>query len=231
LMHLYLIRWPEMDEVWHLHPELAGTGEFTHKLPKLPAGDYKLYADVVHTNGFPETLAADLHLPADLPGAPLAGDDAGAVVPPLSQTPKNTAVAQLPEGGRMVWLRDAAPLRAKRATLFQFRLEDKGGNAANDMELYMGMPGHAAFVKTDGTVFAHVHPSGSVAMPALMLAQSELAGGANHDMSGMGADTNMKLPATVGFPFGLPQAGDYRIFVQVKHGGKVETAWFNAQVE
>jgi hypothetical protein len=32
------------------------------------------------------------------------------------------------------------------------------------------MAGHAAFVKTDGTVFAHTHPEGSAAMQAMMLA-------------------------------------------------------------
>ena len=46
-----------------------------------------------------------------------------------------------------------------------------GGRPA-DMQLYMGMAGHAAFVATDGSVFAHVHPSGSVPMAALGLAQA-----------------------------------------------------------
>jgi len=231
LMHLYVIRWPEMDQVWHLHPDMTGTGEFAHNLPKMTAGVYNLYADVVHENGFPETMVAQLNLPADLPGKPLQGDDAGGILLPLSQTPKDTTVAQLPDGWRMIWVRDSQPLHAKRSTLFQFRLEGNDGKPAHDMELYMGMPGHAAFVKTDGSVFAHVHPSGSIAMPALMLAQSQLTGPASaKDMSGMG-DMTMKLPATVTFPYGFPQPGEYRIFVQVKHGGRVETAAFKAQVE
>ena len=42
LMHLYMLRWPSMDLVFHLHPEQAGTGEFRLALPSTPAGQYRL---------------------------------------------------------------------------------------------------------------------------------------------------------------------------------------------
>jgi hypothetical protein len=87
------------------------------------------------------------------------------------------------------------------------------------MELYMGMLGHAAFVRTDLSVFAHVHPSGSVPMAALMLIQP-------HAMADAGA-----LPAAVSFPYGFPKAGAYRIVVQMKHAGEIETGIFDANVE
>ena len=38
------------------------------------------------------------------------------------------------------------------------------------------------------------------------------------------------LPNTVGFPYGFPSPGKYRIFVQMKHGGTVETGVFDADV-
>ena len=63
LMHLYAIREPEMDAVFHLHPELAASGDFHIALPSMPAGNYKLYGDIVHANGFPETLVSRITVP------------------------------------------------------------------------------------------------------------------------------------------------------------------------
>ena len=84
LMHLYAIREPEMDAVFHLHPELAGAGDFRMSLPAMPAGDYKLYGDVVHANGFPETLVAKITVPADMPEATPGAGRCEAAPQPLS---------------------------------------------------------------------------------------------------------------------------------------------------
>jgi hypothetical protein len=127
----------------------------------------------------------------------------------------------------MVWERDAAPYRAFRAYQFHFRVEDAEGRPARGMELYMGMLGHAAFVKTDRTVFAHVHPSGSMPMPALALTQAMEPHAAHPTMQEMAMGA---LPAEVSFPYGFPKPGAYRIFVQLKRGGEVETGVFDARV-
>jgi hypothetical protein len=63
LMHLYLLREPGLDLVYHLHPDQVAPGEFQLALPSIPAGSYQVYADVVHATGFPETLVARLALP------------------------------------------------------------------------------------------------------------------------------------------------------------------------
>jgi hypothetical protein len=222
LMHLYVIRLPEMERVWHLHPEMTSSAVFTQKLPPMPAGKYALYGDLVHENGLPETVVADIDLP-EVTGTPLEGDDAAGSGTSRSQAKPDTTTAELGDGYRMVWLREPSPLKTKQATWFRFRVEDAHGKPAEDMELYMGMQGHAAFLKTDRSVFAHVHPSGSVPMAMLGLTNADPH--SMHDMQG-GA-----LPAVVSFPYGFPSPGEYRIFVQAKRGGRVETGVFDARVD
>jgi len=174
---------------------------------------------------------AEIDLPA-IAGKPLEGDDAAGSGPPISQADFNRTVSQLPDGSRMVWERDAGALHAKRAMFFRFKLEDADGKPARDMELYMGMPGHAAFVRSDRSVFAHVHTSGSVPMASLGLTQNAGDGAAAMaGMEGMDHSTMAALPAEVSFPYGFPKPGDYRIFVQAKRGGQVETGVFDAHVE
>jgi hypothetical protein len=126
------------------------------------------------------------------------------------------------DGGRIVWVRDAAPLVPKRLTMFTFRVEDANGQPATDLELYMGMPGHAVFVKRDRRVFAHVHPSGSAPMAAMQIAMPSTGPHATHHAA---------VPSTVSFPYGFPEPGDYRIFVQIKRSGSVQTGVFDVSVE
>jgi hypothetical protein len=225
LMHLYMFRLPDMDLVWHLHPEPDSSGGFTQQLPSMPAGRYALFGDVVHANGLAETATAEIELP-DIAGQPLTGDDAAGIGPPLAKADYNRSVAPLPGGYRVVWDRGSgAPWHAKRPYLFRFRLEDGAGEPVHDVELYMGMLGHAAFVRSDRSVFAHVHPSGSVPMAALALTQPENPHAGHMTMAASG------LPAEVSFPYGFPKPGDYRIYVQMKRGGNILTGVFDARVE
>lgn len=235
-MHLYAIRWPEMDAAFHLHPEpVAGTEELSESLPAMPPGTYRLYADIVHRSGFPETLTSTLTIPPGLNSAPLAPDDARALAPPVSAGQLGTSY-KLPDGYTMVWDKPAE-LTANTGFGFRFRLLDPAGQPAKDMQPYLGMAGHAAWVKTDGTTFAHTHPEGSAAMPAMMMAAEANgvapAAGGMDDMAGM-PGMNHAGPAiqpTVEFPYGFPAPGSYRVFIQMKHASTVETGVFDALVK
>ena len=232
LMHLYVIRWPEMDAVFHLHPVLAGKGDFRTSLPVMPEGEYRLYGDVVHRNGFPETLVGTIHVPADRSGGPLGTEDAEGKPQPLSEGMLGSAYT-LPDGYVMVWDRPAT-VSATTGYAFRFRLLDAEGKPATDMQPYLGMAGHAAFIKTDGTVFAHTHPEGSAAMAAVMLADAGKSGegaGEAMDMSGNMPMHSAPMSNMVEFPYGFPSAGRYRVFVQMKHGATVETGTFDVTVK
>ncbi|MEO7134264.1 MAG: hypothetical protein ABI024_08585 [Vicinamibacterales bacterium] len=207
LMHLFVLS-PELDRLWHLHPDEVRTGAFQHRMPALPGGNYQLFADLVHATGVSETVVAALET-AYVSGTPLSGDDSAWAASDASPT-------------KIVWARDHMPLVPRKLTTFTFRVEDETGAPVRDLELYMGMPGHAVFVRRDRTVFAHVHPSGSASMAAMEIAMPSSASHAQHD----GA-----TPSTVTFPYGFPEPGDYRIFVQVKRAGSVVTGAFDASVK
>ena len=106
----------------------------------------------------------------------------------------------------------------------------------------MGMRSHAAVVRDDGAVFVHLHPAGSINLTAQMrFARAEGAGGALQAVGAGGApamDTMPGMPLhpasaatnAVTFPFVFPEPGAYRIVVQVKIDGLVETAAFDVDV-
>ena len=240
-MHLFLVRVPQLDRFWHLHPGQLEPGAFVQQLPAVSAGHYRIFADIVHRSGFPETMVGAIDLP-DLPGNALVGDDCGWSGAPVSQAAQDSTVAVFPDGGRMIWERDAStrssPLKVNAPMSFRFRVEDKTGHPARDLEAYMGMPGHAEFLRLDGSVFAHVHPAGSVSMAALEIAQAGLGtepstGGSSlpgFEHPGMTMPGALLSPE-VSFPYGFPKPGVYRIFVQIKRGGRIETGAFDARVE
>jgi hypothetical protein len=233
IMHLYMIRWPGMGVIFHLHPQPVASGEFHLAMPTVPAGEYHLYADVVHANGFPETIVSSIKLPY-IAGRPLEGDDAEGTAGPLKWDGEGTQTSnsyKLPDGYTMVW-KKPAELVAKAPEEFAFTLLDPNGQTPKDMALYMGMTGHAAFVKTDGTVFAHIHPAGSASMAAMKMAQAQNHPQPAQPAPGMpGMDMSQSaLPNSVSFPYGFPSAGSYRIFIQMKHGDVVETGVFDAAV-
>jgi hypothetical protein len=236
LMHMFLVREPGMDAFAHVHPVRADSTRFRLTLPaELPAGTYRLYADVVHESGFPRTFVEKVTIPpaAHAPrvvrihrhrAGSLRGGEAGTAI-------------RLEDGSTMTWERDAQPAAGRETTL-RFRVTDPAGAPAA-LQPYMGMLSHAAVSRDDGSVFVHLHPAGSVSAVAQQLfAQRErgdttrgadgrlvLRAPAGHAMHAAGAP-----PGVVSFPYEFPKAGRYRIWVQVKRDGRVLTGAFDADV-
>lgn len=244
LMHFFMIRMPQMDSFWHLHPAPDGHGNFSLDLPSLPPGHYQLFADVVLTSGFPVTMVGQLKIP-ELKGKTMTGDDSGTVAIPIARSAKDADAYTFADGGRMIWDRGSTPLKSGTPLSFKFEVRDKDGKPANDMEPYMGMATHAEIIRSDASVFAHVHPAGSASMAALDLAQmggaaspqpsqqDAMAGSRSVDMPGMNMssmDSSGHVSPDISFPYGFPKPGLYRIFVQIKRAGRIETAVFDATV-
>src|SRR5439155_13564348 len=63
LMHLFLVREPALDAFAHLHPLKRDRKTFDAALPELPAGAYRIYADVTYETGFSDTIVTSAYIP------------------------------------------------------------------------------------------------------------------------------------------------------------------------
>ncbi len=233
LMHLFLVREPGLDAFAHVHPRPVSPGDprsaFESLLPTLPPGTYRLYADVVHESGFPQTLVDKVVIPRSLAkGPPFDPDDSWQVSPPAGKL-SGAQASPVQWGGSLIWHRE--PLTAGRETDLRFELRGADGRPAS-IEPYMGMQGHAVITRDDGQVFVHLHPMGSINMAAQQLFEKEDREAGAPGMAGMDHSMHRRAGAasTVSFPYAFPRPGRYRLWVQVKSGGRVRTGVFDAEV-
>ncbi len=259
LMHLFLIREPELDALAHLHPVQVRDRVFEVGLPPLPAGNYQVYADVTHEDGFSQTLTASAQLPSvgnpsfRLPSTdgrpevvcssgsvlntrtnPLAydPDDSWHIGPAAGSSPaEGTPGSALANGFTMRW-ETPDGLAAQRETTLRFQLIDPDGRSA-PLQPYMGMMGHAVIRRQDGAVFSHLHPVGtfSMASQAFFVRKD---GDSTIDASQIPAEPASRgngANGAVSFPYEFPQPGVYRLWVQVRSGGKLLTGVFDAEVK
>jgi hypothetical protein len=102
----------------------------------------------------------------------------------------------------------------------------------------MGMAGHLALTRDDGTVFVHLHPAGTISLaaqesfelrqpgdtiPGALARRLTERDARRHDMVDPGS--------TVSFPYSFPKPGNYRMWVQVKRAGRILTGVFDVAVE
>ncbi|MFD2571404.1 hypothetical protein ACFSUS_12215 [Spirosoma soli] len=190
LMHTFMVRMPGLDAFAHLHPNRRDTMRYEAKLPvSLPGGRYLIYSDVVYRSGFTETLTDTVDLPALKISAEAAAaakrsdpDDSWLVTEPMGvktdamNVPhldnnmvvcgKPGASVKLEDGSTMLWTdKPGKVLETGKLYNLKFAVADPSGKAA-PLEPYLGMGGHAAILRSDGTVYIHLHPVGTYSMAA-----------------------------------------------------------------
>ena len=238
LMHLFLVR-DDLQGFAHLHPLMVDSSTFRTSLPPLGPGRYRLYADVVQETGFTQTLLDSVSLagsgakwhPTDPDDSWWSGDQLSAISDPPE--------AHLEDGSVMTWVRDSVPIVTGRDLELRFMVHMKDGKPAT-LEPYMGMMSHAVIARDDGSVFVHLHPSGTISVASQLAYTMRQAGDtvrgvlANRITAAERTPTaSMAMqgePGTVTLPYAFPQPGRYRIWVQVKMKGRVLTGVFDAQV-
>ena len=222
LMHLFVVAEDGRSAFAHLHPDTRDTVTFNAALPPLPAGKYRVFADIVQASGFTQTLTAPLHVPSDQVGTRWdpAPDDSWAIGSALGDA-RTATVDSL----TITWLRGASPVVARQEAGLRFAVAGQGGAPAQ-LEPYLGMAGHAVVVRNDGQVFIHLHPLGTISVAAqarLMASTSDSTAHTTHNPTVNAADT-------VYFPYAFPEPGEYTVWVQVKRAGRIVTGSFPVQV-
>ncbi len=259
LMHLFLIRADDESAMAHLHPLRVSPDSFVTRLPSLAEGRYLLFGDLLFQSGAQRTLVDTIDLPVApvvvgesgvRPSSASAGvpafdrDDAWGRVTPVALG----AASPLGSGGSVTVAADApsAALRAGRDLRLLVTVREADGSPSV-LEPYMGMGGHAMVLRRDAGVFMHLHPMGTASMTAqaqlvrrergdtamldsTAIAQVIAAAEAN-SMPGGADHPSMPMAAVpLSFPFAFPTEGAYRVFVQLKRKGVVETAAFDVTI-
>ena len=174
-------------------------------------------------------LAANIKEVSDPePGTALGRDPDDSWAELLPVTESQSAVYELDGGRTVIWEREGESVSDQEATL-RFSVANSDGTPAQ-LEPYMGMLSHAAVSRNDGSVFVHLHPSGSINMAAQMRFEREEGDGTEPMKARMALADAGQPGNVVAFPFVFPLPGPYRIFVQVKVDGTVETAVFDIDV-
>jgi hypothetical protein len=185
LMHMFLVKADALDVFAHLHPRRADSVTFVTQMPDLPAGKYWIYADITRLSGFAETIIDTLDIPetiyrqASNPSglSRMADKDdtyfiSNAINSKNFTRPSVNAVmcgapgveTKLQDGTSAVWVqKPGQELKAGELTELTFEMLDENRKPAK-LEPYLGMMAHAVILKDDGSVYIHLHPSGSYSM-------------------------------------------------------------------
>jgi hypothetical protein len=224
LMHMFLVREPDLGAFAHLHPVPRSTAmdNFTVQVPALPPGRYRVYGDIVHESGYAQTLVAAATITGEAgPNHPGDPDDTSFQGDAVRDEASPAFVA--PDGTVITWRREPEPLVAGQDCLLTFGASAQDGEPV-ELEPYMGMLGHVAVSRDDGSVFAHLHPSGSVSMAALQKFERGIVFRDPHASHIEGPGHELSIP------YAFPRPGRYRLWVQMKRAGRVVTGAFDATV-
>jgi hypothetical protein len=245
LMHLFLIREGSRDAFAHLHPIRKEGYKFEVALPPLPEGRYDIFCDLTFEGGVSSTATNSILLPpvrtveTTVSTFERDSDDSWATTSIAVNPTSNTApIYQTPDGPQIIW-QSHPPLRANQDAALRFSVMDTNG-APLALQPYMGMLCHAAVLRSDNAVFAHLHPAGNFSMAAQSFftgKMTQLTDSAMPDMPNMpGMDHSMhhmqmsSAESTVTLPYQFPTPGNYRIWVQFKIGDRVLTGVFDTLV-
>jgi hypothetical protein len=192
LMHLFLVKQGSMDAFAHLHPVRIDTLNYEATLPNLPTGKYLVFADIMRYNGFQYTITDSVEIKSPLKNGVHTIrfvddlDDTYVITNAINEKKTNTpdqniticgtpgVRTKLQDGSSIVWEeKPNKPLLAGEVYDLKFSVLSPDGKMA-DLQPYLGMMGHAAIIKNDGSTYIHLHPTGTVSSTAVTVMEKRI---------------------------------------------------------
>jgi hypothetical protein len=199
-MHLIVVR-RDGAEFRHLHPEMDEDGTWSIPIEFAEPGVYRAFADF-SVGGEQHTLAGDVFV---------SGGEFEARPFPATEPVDST-------DGYEVQLEAGEP-RAGEPTSLTFTVS-QDGHGVHELSPYLGAKGHLVALREGDLAFLHVHPE-------------EAEGGHGHggdDGHGDSDNGHEGGANEIAFAATFPTAGRYRLYLQFKHEGVVQTAQFTVEV-
>ena len=114
IMHMFLIKLPQKNAFAHIHPEKINDRLFSVVLPPLPNGNYEIYADIVHENGFSETLVDNINISSssknnsspEIKKIEQDPDDSWQIYAKPTDQSGTNEVSYLNDGYKMIWKKE-----------------------------------------------------------------------------------------------------------------------------
>jgi hypothetical protein len=230
VMHLVLVDEPDATHFIHIHPEMIEPSVFEFEFTPPAAGSFRLFGDILRATGETETVTGVLQVADGSAPDPLAfadPDDSHSIQPSLGAREENLPGFEVGDGLVMRWSSSEVPsLKAGDFHRLTFELVDREGRPVEGIDPYVGVQGHMLILRDDFEVYAHVYPRGTVAD-----APTETSSVADRQETAPVPGGDALLPPVVRFPYGFPEEGLYRLWVQMKRDDRVYTGVFDVRVE
>lgn len=207
LLHFITVR-KDLQNFQHVHPLFDQmTGQFTIDMTFPEDGHYRLFADFtaesaqIGVDGMP--LGVTVY-------RDITVGDMGEYSPQIISADSNTQ-----EMFDNYTVDFKFPSEIKSQTETNYTLEvSKNGQPVTNLEHYLGALGHSILLKEGALDFIHAH-----------------AGEASGAAMQHGAKSNSKNGPEITFSTFVPELGNYKIFTQFQHEGKVITTDYTIQVK
>ena len=224
-MHLLVVS-DDLDEFYHLHPEVQSDGVYKTSFTFPNGGKYKLYTDFTPLDSSQVVRNFPLQVSGDERAAKELIPDAK-----LEKTVENLRVVLKPD----------TDLVSNKELMLDFQVFDAQTNKpVTDLENYLGAKAHFVVISQDLEEFVHAHPLSKDNVKDAAHAQhvsrreetsdrhsGSSADGHRHDEKLAGQNAESIVSAHLTFP----KPAIYKIFAQFQRGGNISTIPFVVAVK